>query len=148
MTRRTPWAVMTVVILALAAACVPGQDPTSSQADLHLEGFVFAQGADQTAFEGDTLPDLVVGQLKLTDGTTDHVHAVRVTIRSGNGGVFVSTGGMASGDGATIMAGWGTGTVRWILGPADEPQVLRFWSLGDDSVYADVHATALPRDGG
>ncbi len=139
--------VAAALALAFVAGCVPHEDPTAPDRELHLVGFDI-QGADQTTHEGDTLPERVVGSLKLSDGSYDVTRTVHVTILSGSGGIFLH-GARGWGNGVTLYgSGAGSLGVGWILGPADEAQALRFWALGNDTVYADVHATSLPREGG
>ena len=132
------------VAFALATSCVPHDDPNAVHEELHLTGFDIS-GADQTGYEGDTLPEPVTGGLMLSDGSYDVVHTVWVTIRSGNGGILLPRS-RGYGNGVTLGGVQGGLTLQWVMGPSDEPQVLRFWTLGDDTVYTDVHATSLPPD--
>lgn len=129
---------------AFAASCIPHDDPSTFDANLHLAGFA-VEGGDQTGHEGDTLPDRIRATLQLDNGAFDYDHTVWVTIRSGNGGVLMA-GSRGYGTGVTLGGNRGTLSLDWVLGPSDEPQVLRFWTLGDDTVYTDVHATSLPAD--
>lgn len=148
MAKRTISRLAAALMLSFAVACVPDEDPTSPDDVLHLVGFDIVQGADQTGFEGDTLPEQVVGLLKLSNGTHDQTRAVHVTLVSGNGGIFLSnTRGYGNGVTLPITGAGGLG-VGWILGPSDQTQTIRFWTLGNDTVYTDVHATSLPRNGG
>jgi hypothetical protein len=144
-----PAAAAAALLIGFLTGCVPHEDPAAPDDELHLESIEILNGADQTGHPGETLPDMVVGALKLSDGSYDQAHPVHVTMLSGNGWMFLP-GVRAWGNGAVLpKAGTGRLGVYWELGAsADEPQALRFWALGDDTIYADVYATSVPRDGG
>lgn len=135
------------ILVAVAVGCVPQDDPNAIHKDLHVAGFTL-KGQDQTAYEGESLAEPVSGFLILSDGTYDLNREVHVTILSGSGTIQNWGGGAtASGNGGSISTGSIGGlSVRWTLGPAAEPQTLRFWAIANDTVYADVTATCLPSD--
>lgn len=143
-----PAAAAAALLLGFLTGCVPHEDPAAPDDELHLESIEILNGADQTGHPGDTLPEKIVGRLKLSDGSYDEAYPVHVSMLSGNGWM-VLPGVRAHGNGAVFpLPGRGGVGVYWVLGPADEPQALRIWAAGTDTVYADVHATSVPRDGG